>query len=124
MNKRYILKSNEDIAELVKERNSVGNSSYAIYYRKEKNIKPKIAISISKHLGSSPKRNLEKRRVREVVRKDLLTDLNNFSILIVIKEKSIDLGFEDKEKILKQLIKQIKEKTKWKNDSRKYQRCF
>lgn len=104
MNKRYIIKSNKDIASLVKEKRSVGNLYYAIYYRKENSSKPKIAISISKHLGSSPLRNKEKRRVREVVRKNLLERLSGYSILIVIKEKSIELDYSNKEIILKQLI--------------------
>ena len=110
MNKRYILKSNDEIASLVHNKESVGNSYYAIYYKKVDEVKPKIAISTSKKLGSSPTRNKERRRIREIIRNNCLASLAYFNVLVVVKEKSINLEFKQKEKVIIDLINKIKEK--------------
>ena len=47
---------------------------------------PKIAISISKHIGNAVVRNYEQRVHREIIRA-MMCDLEHLEILFVIKQK-------------------------------------
>lgn len=109
MNKRYILKKNYDIEKLINKRVSVGDQYYAIYYNEIQNDTPKIAISISKHLGNAVLRNHEKRVHREILR-TVISEMNNLELLLIIKRKSLLLNYDDKVKDVKRLIGIINKK--------------
>ena len=115
MNKKYILKKNYEIEKLVKKRNSVGDQYYAIYYNETINKMPKIAISISKHIGNAVVRNYEKRVHREIIRA-MMCDLEHLEILFVIKQKSLMLSTQEKNEKIKRLVEIInkKRRLKWK----------
>lgn len=108
MNKRYVLKKSKDIEELVKTRCSVGSKYYAIYYKKEETKEFKIAVSVSKKVGTSPVRNYEKRIVREIMRLNQLENIQGYQLLIVIKKLATDLDYQGKEKEINELIKRIR----------------
>ena len=105
MNKEYSLKKSYEIERLIKLKQSVGNKYYVIYY--DYNDKTKVAYSINKKVGKAHIRNYNKRITREIVRNnfDLVKDLK---ILIVIKEKSTELNYIEKEKEITMLLKQIR----------------
>ena len=107
MNKQISLKKNHEIQTLISQRKSVGNKFYAIYYMF--GDETKIAISISKKVCKAHDRNYNKRVIREIVRKNL-EELKKLKCLIVIKEKSLTLNFEEKEREIKNLLKRIKVK--------------
>lgn len=109
MNKRYVLKKTYDIEKLVKKKITVGDQYYAIYYNETNIDTPKIAISISKHIGNAVVRNYEKRVHREILSK-LLYKMNNLEILLVIKRNSLKLSYEEKEKDVSRLIGIINKK--------------
>lgn len=105
MNKQISLKKNHEIQQLVSKKRSVGNKFYAVYY--ELGDETKIAISISKKICKAHDRNYNKRVIREILRKNIEL-CEQIKFLIVIKEKSIALSFEEKEKEIKNLLKRIK----------------
>lgn len=113
MNKKYILKKNYEIEKLVKKRNSVGDQYYAIYYNETINKMPKIAISISKHIGNAVIRNHEKRVHREIIRV-MISDLDYLEILFVIKQKSLALSTQEKNEKIKKLVGAINRKRRMK----------
>lgn len=106
MNKDYRLKKSFDIEKLIKRRQSVGNSYYAIYFNISSTELPKVAISVSKKLGNAVVRNKEKRIIREIVRNNLEL-VNNLELLIVEKKISISLSYEQKETELVKLFTKI-----------------
>lgn len=105
MKKILRLKSNKEIAELVKNRNTVGNKYYIIYVKDSDNTK--VAISVSKKLGNAVTRNYLKRVVREIVSKHLKF-ITNKNILIVVKNSCLDIDFTEKEKMLEKLLLKVK----------------
>lgn len=116
MNKRYILRKNKDIEKLLSYKKSVGNVYYAIYYQNNlENLK--VVASVSKKIGDAVERNYQKRVVKEIIRKNI--DMNlKISCLIIVKKKSLDLSFLEKEnnliylfnKIIKQGEKNVEKK--------------
>lgn len=106
MNKKYSLKKSQDIEQLIKKKQSVGNRYYAIYYSKEeKNL---IAVSASKKIGKAHDRNYHKRVIREIVRENMGL-FEGLNCLIVIKEKSIELNYTEKSTEIVKLISKIRE---------------
>lgn len=109
MNKDYRLKKSFDIEKLIKKRQSVGNSYYAIYYNVSSTDLPKVAISVSKKLGNAVIRNKEKRIIREIVRNNLEL-VSNLELLIVQKKASLNLSYEQKTTELVKLFIKITKK--------------
>lgn len=105
MNKRMSLKKNNDIKKLISKKQSVGNRFYAIYYNKTGVTK--VAISISKKICKAHDRNYNKRVIREILRNNLSL-FEEFEILLVIKEKSIELSYDEKEKEIKKILLKIR----------------
>jgi ribonuclease P protein component len=76
MNRKYSLKKNHDIKELLQKKQSVGNKYYVIYYDYIERKTPLIALSVSRKVGNAVERNYEKRVVREIIR-PLLETIEN-----------------------------------------------
>lgn len=107
MNKQYILKKNHDIDSLVKEKQSVGNTYFAIYYRKSESLQ--IVVSVSKKLGKAVVRNYQKRVIKEILRKNMEL-IPYVDMLVVVKLNSLNLTYQEKENEIIKLIKRFKVK--------------
>lgn len=109
MNKKYVLKKNEEIGALVKSNKRVGNKYYNIYYNE--NLEgPRVAVSVSKKYGNAVKRNYEKRVTKEIMR-GLLPLLPNVDVLIIIKNELKNISFLEKKNQLTYLVNKIIIKT-------------
>ncbi len=109
MNKQYILKKNYEIEKLIQHKKSVGNKYYAAYFYKVDEIKPHIAISISKKCGNAIVRNYQKRVTKEIIRQNI-KQLTHFEVLFVIKKNSLNLSFQEKKDQIQYIIRMIKKK--------------
>lgn len=92
MKKEYRIKKNEEIAKIVLNKQKVKSDYFFIYYKKSDTI-TRVAISVSKKIGNSVKRNHAKRIIREIVR----PNLNLFSpvdLVIVVKKDLNDVDFK------------------------------
>lgn len=105
MNKKYSLKKNYEITKLISKKQSVGNRFYTVYY--DCDGCTQVAISISKKICKANKRNYNKRVVKEILRRNFNL-IENIKMLIVIKEKSLILKFNDKEKEIKKILTRIR----------------
>ncbi|MCF0238759.1 MAG: ribonuclease P protein component [Sphaerochaetaceae bacterium] len=105
MNKKYILKHNEDIEEIFNKKNSVGSKYFTIYYDVYEG-NASIAVSASKRLGSAVSRNYQKRTVKEIL-SEILGDLHGFKMLVVIKPSVLDLSYEEKKIQLNYIVNKM-----------------
>ena len=64
MNKKFILRKNEEIQEVIKKSKKVINKYFVVYYAKNDKKNNRYCISVSKKIGKAHTRNLYKRRIK------------------------------------------------------------
>ena len=84
MKKENRIKKNEEIAKIVLSKQKVKSDYFFIYYQKNENI-TRVAVSVSKKIGNSVKRNHAKRIIRELVRPNLKI-IMPLNLVIVVKK--------------------------------------
>jgi len=114
VNRKYSLKKQHIILNLLAKKDTVGNRNYVIYYNRTSD-EAKIAISVSKKIGNAVNRNYQKRICREIV-SQRLGELYGYSMLLVVKPSSNDLLFHEKEAQINFLLNKIINKKGDKNE--------
>lgn len=105
MNKKYIIKKNEEIQKIIGNSNKKVNKFFVIYFRKNNYNFNRYCISVSKKIGKANVRNLYKRRIKDILMKNNI----NFSkdYVIILRVNILNLNYEQ---IQSELINIIKEK--------------
>ncbi len=85
------LKKNSQFNFIYKKGERVHSENFTLFAVKSKFENYKIGFSISKKLGKANKRNLLKRRLREIVRK--IDVPNHFNFVLMAKENACTLDF-------------------------------
>ena len=91
MKKENRIKKNEEIAKIVLSKQKIKSDYFFIYYQKGTTI-TRVAVSVSKKIGNSVKRNHAKRIIRELVRPNL-NKFNPVNLVIVVKKDLKDVDF-------------------------------
>lgn len=105
MNKKYIIKKNEEIQKIIGDSNKKVNKYFVIYFRKNNYNFNRYCISVSKKIGKANVRNLYKRRIKDILMKNNI----NFSkdYVIILRVNILNLNYEQ---IQNELINILKEK--------------
>ena len=107
MKKQYRIKKSEDIEQVLKKKNSVGNKNYIIYTMKDSEANHfRLAMSVSKKLGNAVVRNHQKRLIRQVFTK-YKSEIQSFDIFVIARHNSINLTYSEVESNIAYLIKKI-----------------
>ena len=106
MKKEYRVKKNEDFSHIIKKKQSVDNRVFIIYYLKNDIGHARIGISVSKKLGKAVVRNKIKRQVRMIIQKTIKLE-DNYDYIVIVRNKFLDLDFEENSKELNYLYKKI-----------------
>ena len=105
MKKNFRIKKNEDIAEIIKGKNSVGNKNYIIYTMKDSEANHfRLAMSVSKKLGNAVVRNRQKRLIKQVFTK-MKQEILPFDIFVIAKTNSVNLEYLEIENNIVSLLK-------------------
>ncbi|MDR2822125.1 MAG: ribonuclease P protein component [Acholeplasmatales bacterium] len=108
MDRSYSIKKQSEIDALFKNKKNTSNSYFTIYYSiNSENIHFRFVLSIGKKYGNSVLRNKMKRRLREIIRKNMNFIISNVDFVIIIKPSSNILFFEEIEKNVSDLLKKI-----------------
>ena len=108
MKKLYRIRKNEEFSRIIKERHSIANAGFVVYYSPSRMENARVGISVSKKLGDAVTRNLIKRQVREMAR--ALIDFENYKkdFIIIVRSSFLNKNYQenllDLEKILKKAI--------------------
>jgi len=94
LKKAYRIKKNIEIETIIRQKNNVGNNYFVIYQSPSlSNLHFRFAVSVPKKYGNAVKRNLMKRRVREIVRQTEFISQCDFLVIVKTKAKELDFSY-------------------------------
>lgn len=105
MKKQYSLKSKIQFNKVLNRGKKINSKYFLISYVDSKEFK--IGISVPKKLGNAVFRNYNKRVIKSIIPNLDLYNLNK-TIVMVVKDKFIDLTFDQKTNVLKEQLSNIK----------------
>ena len=82
MNKKFIVRKNEEIQEIIKKSNKKYNKFFVLYFAKNSLGYNRFCISVGKKIGKAHTRNLYKRRVKDILMKNVINSSNDYVIIL------------------------------------------
>lgn len=103
------LRKNSQFQFIYKKGERASTDNFTLFAVKSRFEVYKIGFSIGKKLGKANKRNLLKRRLREICRKDVCVP-PFFNYVILARENACTLSFEELQKEIKRLFEKYEKK--------------
>jgi len=102
MNKKYIIRKNEEIEKIIKLNHKYANKYFVIYYNENNLNFNRFCISISKKIGKAYIRNYYKRVMKDILSKNNIN--TSYDYVIILRNAILDLSYNNiKESILELL---------------------
>ncbi len=105
MKKEYSLKSKIQFNKILNKGKKINSNYFLISYKNADKFK--IGISVPKKLGNAVFRNYNKRCIKNIIQTLDIYDLRK-DIVLVVRQKFIDLSFEQKTQVLKEFLGKVK----------------
>ncbi|MFR7590733.1 MAG: ribonuclease P protein component [Longibaculum sp.] len=105
MKKEYRIKRNEDFQSIIKDKNSVANRKFVIYY-KVNDSHLRVGISVSKKLGHAVVRNKTKRQLRMMIQ-EVFDKNQKMDFIVIVRKQFLESSYQDNMKDLKFLHNKI-----------------
>lgn len=94
MKKKFRVKKSIEFKKILDSRKLVGkNSSFSIYYSKNKFNHGRIGISVSKKVGNAVSRSTIRRQIRAMINKTRVLD-KSYDLIIIVRKEYTDNSFE------------------------------
>ena len=93
MNKKYIIRKNEEIQKIIKSSNKIVSKIFIIYYCENSVLYNRYCISVSKKIGKANVRNLYKRRVKDILMKNKFNKSKDY--VIILRNGILNLEYQD-----------------------------
>lgn len=103
MNKKYILRKNEDIQLVIKNNQKIIDKYFIIYYKDNKMEYNRYCISVSKKIGKAHVRNLLKRRMKDILMKNNIDNSNDY--VIILRNGIMNLSYLKMKDIIINILK-------------------
>lgn len=106
MNKKFIIRKNEEIQEIVKTSKKIVSKYFIIYYRKNDYSYSRFCVSVSKKIGKAHTRNLFRRRIKDILMKNKLNNSNDY--VIILRNAVTDILYDKMRYELLDILKGVK----------------
>ena len=107
MNKSKIIKKSETYTEIINKKQNIKNKYFSTYYDAT-NEDNKYGISIPKKIGKAHIRNKIKRQLKNIIRVNEKNIQKGFNYVIIIKEASLELSYQELSYELLSLLKKVR----------------
>ena len=93
MNKKYIIKKNEEIQKIIKNSKKIVSKYFIIYFVNNNLKYNRYCISVSKKIGKANIRNLYKRRIKDILMKNNFNSSNDY--VIILRKPILDISYQE-----------------------------
>lgn len=107
MDKLHRVRKNEDFQTIIKDRKSVANAKFVVYYKENNLSLLRVGVSVSKKLGKAVVRNKVKRQVRMMAR-EIFDQNQSMDYIIIVRNKFLENSYESNKEDLLFLHNKIK----------------
>lgn len=107
MKKKFRIKRSDEFQEIINHRKFMRSKSFVIYTKIKKEEHARIGISVPKKIGNAVVRNKTKRQIREMIRNHEIFE-GNLDVILIVKANYLRDTYEDNQKDLEKLLKQVK----------------
>ena len=99
------LKKRYQFSYVYKAGNHFSGKAMVLYATTSKTKDIKVGFAVTKKIGKAIKRNLVRRRLREIVKKQLPNLKQNYNIILVARDNVSNFSFEELSKQFSDLVK-------------------
>ena len=103
MNKKYIIRKNEEIQNIIKDAKKQVNKYFIVYFSKNTLSYNRYCVSVSKKIGKAHTRNLYKRRIKDILMKFKYN--NSCDYVIILRKGVLEIDYDMMRSELSSLIK-------------------
>ena len=103
MNKKFIIRKNEEIVDIVKTGKKLINKYYVIYIKDNNLSYNRFCVSVSKKIGKANVRNLYKRKIKDILLKNKIDKNNDY--VIILRNLVVGSSYEKLKNELLELLK-------------------
>ncbi len=103
MNKKFIIRKNEEIVDIVKKGKKLINKYYVIYIKDNNLSYNRFCVSVSKKIGKANVRNLYKRKIKDILLKNKIDKNNDY--VIILRNLVVGATYEKLKNELLELLK-------------------
>lgn len=105
VNKKYILKENEDFNRIISTIKPNIYKDYIIYIEKINDDSYHFGFSVGKKIGNAVTRNKIKRQLKNIINKKNYQ--NNFNCIIMVKKRILNKSFKEMEEELNYILEKL-----------------
>jgi ribonuclease P protein component len=111
MKVKYRVKSHEDFQEVIKEKKTVSNRIYILYYKKNELKHSRLGISASKKIGNAVTRNKIRRQIR-MMAQQVINFENSIDYCLIVRKQYLEESYENNKKEFSILIEKANRRIK------------
>ena len=112
MEKDKRLRSNGDFRSVYKKGDGYFNRNFTFIVKKNNLPGSRVGFSITKKFGNAVTRNKMKRRLKEIFRLNFDSLIQGYDIVVIPKQNTKELSYEELEKSCMHLIRKISKRVK------------
>ncbi len=102
MNKKYIVRTNEEIENIINTNNKITSKYFIIYYKDNILNYNRFCVSVCKKLGKAHIRNYYKRVIKDILSKNIIN--TSYDYVIILRNGVLNLKYLNiKDELLKLL---------------------
>ena len=102
MNKKYIIRKNEEIQSIINSAKKIVNKYFVVYFLKNTLSYNRYCVSVSKKIGKAHTRNLYKRRIKDILMKFKYN--NSCDYVIILRKGVLEIDYDMMRSELSSLI--------------------
>jgi len=107
MKRKEMIKDKITFNTIIRKGKFIKDDNFVIYYLPSNDSNTKFGIAIKRTIGKAVVRNKLKRQTRFIIDKNKKKFKNGYNYIIMIREKSLDNGFNSMDKSFNTLIERI-----------------